>query len=109
MKKVIKDVVERLAVCERVLKRGATSDEGGVPATKKLCLPTVKDKYFEHPHLVNPRLFHKWWCRGSAKPIMRPRAEQELGKMGVPRVFLSKLSANILAEVFCLTFGTGGN
>ena len=59
MKTVMQDVVERLAVVERVQKRGATSDEGGVPAkTKKLSLPTIKDKLFEHPHLVNLRHFH---------------------------------------------------
>ena len=95
MNKVMKDVVEQLAVCESALNRGATSEEGGIPATKKIRLPTIKDKYFEHPHLVNPRHFHDWWCRGSAKPILRPRAKQELGNMGVPHVFLSKLSANV--------------
>ena len=35
MKKTMNDVVERLAVCERALKRAATSKEGGTPATKK--------------------------------------------------------------------------
>ena len=43
MKKTVKDVVERLAVSERALKRAATSEEGGTPATKKIRLP----KYFE--------------------------------------------------------------
>ena len=32
MKTVLRDVVERLAVVERVQKRDATSDEGGVQA-----------------------------------------------------------------------------
>ena len=64
MKTVMRDVVERLAVVKRVQKRGAiTRDECGVPAkTKKLFLHTNKDK------------LHTWWCRGSAKPILRPRA-----------------------------------
>ena len=44
-----------------------------------------------------------WWAKGLSKPILRPRAEQELGNMGVPHVFLSKLSCNILEEVFCMT------
>ena len=85
---------------ERVQKRVSTIVEGGVPAkTKKLSLPTIKDKLFEHPHLVNPRLYHTWWSRGSAKPILRKRSKQELKNIGVPTVFLAKLIANILAEV----------
>ena len=47
MKKTMKNVVERLAIGERALKRSATSEEGGKPATKKIRLPTIKDKYFE--------------------------------------------------------------
>ena len=104
MKTLMRDVVQRLAVFERVQKRASTSEEGGVPAkTKKLSLPSIKDKLFERPHLVNPRLFHNWWSRGSAKPILRQRAKQELENIGVPTVFLAKLSANILAKVFYST------
>ena len=41
MKTLMRDVVQRLAVVERVQKRASTSDEGGVPAkTKKLSLPS---------------------------------------------------------------------
>ena len=47
MKKTMKDVFERLVVCERALKRAATSEEGGTPTTKRIRLPTIKDKYFE--------------------------------------------------------------
>ena len=104
MKTLMRDVVQRLAVVERVQKRASSSDEGGVPAkTKKLSLPTIKDKSFVRPHLVKPRFFHNWWSRGSAKPNQRQRAEQELENMGVPHVFLAKLSANVLVEVYCLT------
>jgi hypothetical protein len=79
-----------LRVFKRVQKRGATSDVDGFPAkTKKLFLPTIKDNLFEHPHRVNPRHFHNWWCWGSAKPILRPRAKEEIENMGVPLVFLS--------------------
>ena len=68
---------------ERAQKRVYTSDEGGVPdETKKLTLPSIKDKLFVRPHLVNRRLFHNWWSRGSVKPILRQRAEQELVNMG---------------------------
>ena len=42
MKTVMKDVVERLSVCERVLKRDATSEEGRISATKKIRLPTKR-------------------------------------------------------------------
>ena len=98
MKKVMKDMVECLAVCERALKTGATSEEGGTPATKKIHLPTIKDKYFEQPRLVNQRHFNDWWAKGLSKTILRPRAEQELGNMGLRHVFLSKLSSNVLAE-----------
>jgi hypothetical protein len=45
MKTLMRDVVQRLAVVERVQKRVSTSDEGVVPAkTKKLSLPSIKDK-----------------------------------------------------------------
>ena len=71
MKKTMKDVVERLAVCERALKRDATSKEVGTSATKKIRLPTIKDKYFEQPRLVNPRHFDDWWAKGLSKPILR--------------------------------------
>ena len=57
---------------ERAQKRVYTSDESGVlDETKKLTLPSIKDKLFVRPHLVNRRLFHNWWSRGSVKPILK--------------------------------------
>ena len=46
MKKTMKDAVDRLSVCERAIKRAATSEDGGTPA-KRLRAPTIRDRYFE--------------------------------------------------------------
>ena len=71
MKTLMRDVVQRLAVVERVQKRASNSNEGGVPAkTKMLSLPRIKDKLFARPHLVDPQIFHNWWSCGSVKPIL---------------------------------------
>ena len=101
MKRTMQDTVARLAVCERALKRAAPNEDGGSPA-KRARAPTIRDRYSEHPRLVNPLHFHNWWSQGLSKPILRLRAERELGNMRVPLVFLTKPSANVLSEVYCL-------
>ena len=103
MKTLMCDVVQRLAVVERAQKRASTNVEGGVPAkTKKLTLPSIRDKLLARPHLANPQLFPNWWSRGSVKPILRRRAEKELVNMRVPLVFLARISANVVCKVYCL-------
>ena len=83
MKKTMKDAVDRLAEGERVLKRASSGDDGGTPA-KRVRAPTIKDRYFDKPRLVNPAHFHNWWVQALSKSILRLRMEQELGNMGVP-------------------------
>ena len=91
MKTLMRDVLQRLAVVERAQKRASTNDEGRVPAkTKKLTLPSVRDKLLARPHLVNLRLYHNWLSHGSVKPILRQRAEMELVNMGGSPCFLSQ-------------------
>ena len=43
MKKTMKELVERLAVCERALKRAATREDGGTPG-KRIHPPIIRDK-----------------------------------------------------------------
>ena len=97
MKKTMKDAVDRLAVCERALKRAAPNEDGGTPA-KRVRAQTIRDRYFEQPRLVNPSHIHNWWAQGLSKPILRLR--------WVPLVFLSLLSSNLLSEFFCFFFFT---
>ena len=59
MKKTMQDAVDRLAVCERELKRASPSEDGGTPA-KRVRAPTIRDRYFEQPRLVNYSHFHNW-------------------------------------------------
>ena len=44
-----------------------------------------------------------WWNPMSDKPIVRQRAEMELVKLGVPLAFLSRLTANVVCDVYYLS------
>ena len=76
MKKTMKDALDRLVVCERALKRASTSEDGETPA-KRFRAPTIRDRYFEQPRVVNPAHCHNWWAQLLSKPILRLRSERE--------------------------------
>ena len=72
MKKTMQDAVDRLAVCERPLKRAAPNEYGETPA-KRVRAPTIVDRYLEQPRLVNPSHFHNCWAHSKAQSLKRIR------------------------------------